>query len=396
MKFSKNGSVICIALALTVSAYGGKKTLPNDWRARMQTLLGDVVVMFPFAYDQELYTNKDNAVFIKDSLASLKKHSSSLNDHLRNFSDRKGAAVDPILPYIADEFAEELKLAESKFNEGGSSLKQSQVYLQSALNKCIQCHTQTSKGRELNFGKFSDQYADLKPVSRFYSLVVTRQFSESLKQFDEIIASSNSKKQSPGSLDQVGRTALAIAVRVKEDPKLTLKILNAMEENETGTSAFRSDVKGWKNASILWQTETAAPPKKDSEMLSKAKELVQQGKKSETLSNFQSGSVSYLRAVTYLHKLIEQFPQSKLKPEAYLLLASTYELLPGFALWDVSEHYLTSCIVENPHSEIGEKCFAEYEDQTTMGYTGTAGTFIPGPVIEHINRMKKLSAREKK
>ena len=76
-----------------------------------------------------------------------------------------------------------------------------------------------------------------------------------------------------------------------------------------------------------------------------------------------------------------------------MLLASIYKSLPGFAIWDLAEEYLGACIRENPHSEIGEKCYSEYDDSILTGYSGSSGLHLPRAVKDHLAQMKALAKR---
>jgi hypothetical protein len=270
------------------------------------------------------------------------------------------------------------------------------------------CHTQTANGPELKLDQFKAQFAALSADDRFTALTATRQFDEALTLFATMVEESKTGKGTPNGaansaaqaamFDRNARVAMAVLVRVKKDPARALSLIDKMTASEVGTTVLRNDLKGWKRDLLTWQSEKAKGGEKemgsDQALFNEASRLKKSALQAEApLVNATSSSIAYLRASALLHDLLLQYPKSHLRPQSYLMLASIYESLPGFSIWDLSDEYLGACIQENPHSEMGEKCFQQYNESLIGGYTGSSGTHIPAAVQRHLSKMHDLANR---
>ena len=391
--------LLSVAVVVAVATNGLAKSVDQvgnaEWKARMQAMLGNVLVLFPFAFDRSKFNDPKNASTIQTALKSLVAHSSELRNHTSRMKPEDGLKIDPSFPIIADAFATDLMLAQSTSLMGENFQANSQAYLRSALTKCMMCHTQSANGPELKLDQFKNQFSSLSTTDRFMALTATRQFDAALKEFDQYVADSKVKKPDAVAFDEGVRAAVAIVVRVKRDPKRALSLIDAIIDSGAGTSMLQNDLIGWKKAVTAWQLEKLVPLQSPQTLFDEAKRLIESGKKQDSLERSESPAIALLRASAYLHDLLSNYPSSPLRAQSYLLLASVYDSLPGFAIWDLSDEYLESCIQENPHTEIGEKCFGRYDDNTTIGYTGSAGTHIPEAVRQHMARMRVLAERIK-
>jgi hypothetical protein len=392
-KMSRRLIFLSVAVFVSVAAKGADQVGNAEWKARMQAMLGNVLVLFPFAFDRSKFNDPKNAATIQSSLKNLVAHSSELKNHTSHMKPEDGLKIDPSFPIIADAFAADLMLAQSTYLMGENFQANSQGYLRSALSKCMMCHTQSANGPELKLDQFKSQFAALSTTDRFMALTATRQFDAALKEFDQYVANSKVTKPDAVTFDEGVRAALAIVVRVKRDSKRALSLIDEIADSGAGTSMLQHDLKGWKKAVLAWQAEKPVSLLSAQALFDEAERLIESGKKQESIETSESPAIGLLRASAYLHDLLSNYSNSPLRAKSYLLLASVYDSLPGFAIWDLADEYLESCIQENPHSEIGEKCFAQYDDNTTIGYTGSSGTHIPEAVREHIDRMHALAKR---
>ncbi len=382
---------VCLSLCVFLQVRAEEQVGNNEWRARMQSMLKEVLVLFPFAFNDAQYNDIKNQNSIDQSLKSLVEHSEGLKKHTSRIKKEDGLKIDPSFSFIAEAFENELHSAQVNFKKTGRQHTEAQNYLRSALSKCILCHSQSANGPELKLSQFKKAFAELSPKDRFMAYAATRQFDDALKVFDVILK--ESRAQDKENLDPNIKTALAIAVRVKKDPKKTSQIVEEVANSGAGSSILKNDLKDWRKAAIAWQTEKAKAPTTDQALFDEATRLIDSQKKKEnSFENIENSDISLLRATTYLHDLLTDYPKSRLRAESYLLLASTYDRLPGFAMWDFADEYLGACIEENPHTSIGEKCFTQYRENIIVGYSGSSGTDIPHAVSEHLARMKALAA----
>jgi hypothetical protein len=384
---------ICVALLLSLNATA-TEVGNAEWKIRMRGMLGDVLALFPFAFQSEKLSDPKNILVIRNSLQSLAKYSSELKKHTAHLKVDDNEKIDPSFSFIAEAFESEIKLAQSNFAQGGGPYSQGQIYLRSAITKCIFCHTQSSNGPELKLEQFKSQFEALAPNDRFMALAATRHFDEAISQFEQSIRDAKVNKPENSVFDQSAHVAIAMLVRVKKDPKRAIQLIDKISASDAGTNVLRNDLVGWKKSFVAWQIEKPKLLTTDQALLDEAKRLTSASKNSKSLGDNQASSdMTMLRASSFLHDLLSNFPKSRFRAEAYLMLASAYDSLPGFTIWDLADEYLEACIFENPHSEIAEKCFDRYETSITVGYTGSSGTHIPFAVKQHLTKMQSLSTR---
>lgn len=387
-------SVIASSVAGGSDVKKGQDVGGTEWRARMQSMLKDVLVLFPFAFDETKFNDPKNEAAIKDALRSLSEHSSGLKKHTTSVKPAAPIKTDPSYSFIAQAFETEISSAQSAFSE--DRRRQAQGYIRSAISKCMGCHSQSAIGPQLNLDHFKNQFAALSPSDRFMAFAATRQFDQALKEFEQFLRDAKVTKPDPVAVDRQARAALAIAVRVKKDSKLTIALIDQMIASKAMSPMLLKDATDWRKTVIDWQTEKPQTLDSDKALYSEASRLNESGQKIENAAgHFENPDVPLLRATALLHDLLSKYPDSKLRAESYMLLASIYDRLPGFAIWDLADEYLGACVQENPHSEMGEKCFAKYKDSIIFGYTGSSGTNVPFAVSRQLQSLKELATRKK-
>ncbi len=388
--------IFCATLIAASSAYAApaaSKVGDDSWRARMQLMLADVVQLLPFAFDETKFVDPKNAPAIEKSLSDLSKHSVELKQHTAHMDRAKGLKIDPSFPFIAEAFERDLAQARQAFSDVNTR-SEAQTILRSALAKCTMCHSQSAVGPTLQLKSFNSTLRNLPLSDRLMALTVTRQFDEALVAFQQYAKDAKVHKPKSVTFDKNVRAVLAVAVRVKRDPVASSRVIDAAIESGAGSTMLQTYLVSWKTVTANWRSEKIPDFKSDQALFDGAKKLtVQSQDKQRTRESYVNEAVTYLRASGYLHDLLSNYPESKLRAESYILLASIYESLPGFAIWDLGDEYLGSCIQENPHSAMGERCYGLYNDSVVAGYTGSSGTHLPSAVREHLTRMKTLAQK---
>lgn len=383
------GGMLCFQASAAQSVGG------TEWKLRMQAMLGDVLTLVPYAFDTGQAPPAAESKVVEKSIRSLIKQSGELKNHASRISQSKESKIDPSFAFIAESFESELKMALNA-SESSDQLARprAQGYMRSALAKCMFCHTQSANGPEIKMNPFGAIFSKLSSSDRFMALTATRQFDEALKEFSAYVNAAKIKAPEHSQFDQNVRSAIAISVRVKKDAKSALAVIGEVAASGFGSPMLQSDLKSWKNAVVTWQSEKSPATMTEQDLFSQAKRLVDQQKKKENSTDIVANTnIEMLRASSYLHDLLSSYPKNQRRAQSYLLLASVYKSLPGFAIWDLAEEYLGACIRENPHSEIGEKCYSEYDDSMLTGYSGSSGLHLPKAVKDHLSQMKALAKR---
>lgn len=362
------------------------------WRARMQKMLGAVETLIPYAFEfdrSKFYAeNKD----IRTALQTLANNAAGIREHVT--AKDSARVIDPSFRFIAIAFENEIGQTQVGFSKGTEAIEETKRHLRIAISKCMLCHTQSTVGPSLDLERFKNRFSTLTPPSRILALAATRQFESALKTFTEMARDAKLFKPDANAFDSSARTAVSIAVRVLRDPKQGLTLVKAIEDSGAGSPTLQSNLAGWKRDLLDWQRKPKQNLNTDNALFDEASRL-RTATKSEALSSssIRNFEVAHLRASGLLHDLLSTFPKSSLRAQAYLELAKIYSDLPGFAIWELSDDYLGTCIQENPHSDIAETCYKQYEENVFLGYTGSSGTNIPTAVQSHLKAMKALATK---
>ncbi len=378
-------------------------TTTEEWRTRMRKMLDSSLDLFPYALNDVEFKNPKNQEAIKKLITSLAEGASGLEEHARRGQSSTGPSVDPVLSFSAGVLKEELEIAKSVLEAGHP--EQAQAFVTRSLSQCLGCHTQTSAGTQYVQNMFNKRLDKLDSRSRFFALAATRQFDPALNAFKEAIAFAPSSGETNElsslnhfAIERISRIALALGVRVKQDPKLTLQVVETLANAPGLYPYFKKTVEAWRASANLWVLENSAEtskdrPSTDQEMFESARKLISRAQQNRSKGN-GAGDVDFLRATSLMHELLRKYPDSSLQARTYMELATVYDTLQGFAFWDLSDQYLEACIRKTPHSDLALKCYSRYKDSLFLGYTGSSGTHIPSSVRKHLEKMENLATPE--
>ena len=346
-------------LVSVVCSAGHPQTVGDaGWKVKMHGLLQDTLTLIPYAFDDKKFADPKNRAAIQTSMTSLLSHVDDLKKHIdRNV---KGKTMDPSLAVIAEDFQEDLTFANAMFAQPAVAGRNSQIYLKSSLSRCLECHTQSDAGPEMQINAFSKQIENLSAPDKILAFASTRQFDKALSEFNQMTARPDTAKMDVFNFEHALRTALLITIRVKNDPEATLKVLDGALNSHAGSESIKVDMRDWKKSVVSWKGEKTKMTLTDSADYDRSQELFYLAKaKAGSFDHYQNSDILLLRSSAYLHHLLASYPKSQLRAKSFLLLAQIYDGLPGFAVWELPEQYLSRCIRENPKTKIvNQVCFA--------------------------------------
>ena len=107
--------------------------------------------------------------------------------------------------------------------------------------------------------------------------------------------------------------------------------------------------------------------------------------------SYQAGFVENLIASNLLHELISQSKNATQKAKYYHQLGEIYESLIDLGFWSLPESYYEACVKEVPKTAMAKKCFRDYERNILMGFSGSAGVFIPEDEQQKIKELRSIA-----
>ena len=126
----------------------------------------------------------------------------------------------------------------------------------------------------------------------------------------------------------------------------------------------------------------------------KSRSISQQMKQAHKLAEdygYDAAFVDYLRISSELHEGIQGTSSKSRRATYYRQLGQVYEVLKDAGFWDIPLVYYEACIKELPKSPIAKKCYREVEEEITLGFTGSAGTFIPESEKKHLQKLREMA-----
>lgn len=354
------------------------KAHPDSWQGKMSILGEKLSTLVPYLSDSKKFSASENDQIIKAQLKEIANVSRQLN------SDSEMMKMDPSMRLINAQFEDEIVRGLNTFELGLKDY--ARFTLKNSTSYCIQCHTRTNLGPAFSGKKLSESLGKMSPLERGEFLTAIRNFDDAMKEFESILSSSPDKT-SFNLWERATRNSLAIAVKYKQDPDMALSIVNKIQKSSSAPKYLNDYAKFWNESLMQWKNEKNTKADTLKSRLSLAKKLIAKGQKKQDL-NRHAGDIEFLRASALLHRSIGESEKANQKAEIYWLLGQAYDSLTDLDFWQMTDAFYQKCIDAAPHTAQARKCYKEYEDQVTMGYTGTAGTDIPAELQKSLKEYK--------
>ncbi len=358
----------------------------QTWQAKMGELSKSLSEIVPDLFSAS--SNRDKQAF-KEKVAKIYTISSQLDQSMGH--GIKSPDGDPTIPYIAELFRKDIERAYHGV-EGGQ-LEYAKDILRSSVAYCIACHTRNQMGPQFPLiSAFADPLKKAPWIDRISFQAASRQFEVVNQEVTEQLTNPKVKNKVNGiELEKGVRIALAIAVRVQQDPQKAADLAQQVIVSAVATKDLKKSAEEWNKDILAWRGEKKKTYKTDKDLIDDARVLV--GKSAnESFSALRPGTeIRYLRASLLMHELLRRFPQSTHQAEGLFLIGLSYDVLQDLGLWSLHEMYYQACIEKQPHTSLSKRCFDRYKDSVTLGYSGSSGTHIPQAVQLDLSRLQSLA-----
>ncbi|MGE4232383.1 MAG: hypothetical protein AB7F43_03555 [Bacteriovoracia bacterium] len=352
----------------------------EETQTQMQKNFEALIKLQEYAADPKAFSNPANR-------EDIQKHLDSINVHM---FPKKLESTEPGLAAIASLFEAYVNDTREAFRSGAAgSFVRNQVRTMSGF--CFQCHTRM-EGSKFQDPKKRIESLNVSNYNKALFLAATRQFDVAIKLFEKIIASTPNGELGMIELTNAARHVLSITVRVKQDPKETMKFLKKLSNRKDLPDFFVRSLSEWKKDVQGWQREKQKPSSlSESQLFALAKKTYAAGTKKQIFPADPSGDVSFLRTTNYIHQALAKNPKSKNRAEALYILGSCYDALQDPMLWGLDSMYFEACVREFPHSKTAKNCYERYAAKLYFGFTGSSGTFVPEDEQKKLKELRKLA-----
>ena len=355
-------------------------------KGSMQQMFNSLLNLQPFLASPEKFSNPKNSGIIRKDLKQLST--------FKHVFPKNMQSEEPGVYAISRMFHETIEDAQERFKKG--SYDYSRNRLRTATAFCFSCHSRVAS--EQNFLDLQKRVeaSQLTPFEKADVFAATRQFDKALKAYTDILAGVPHSHLSLVEYTRSLRRALSITVRVKQNPKETLDLIDSVSKRKDLPEFIIRLAQQWRKDAQVWMEEKESKKKlSPEELIEKAQKLIERAEKLQSFPADENGDISYLRASNCLHEALDESPQIKSRGEALYLLGVAYSALQDPTVWDLDRLYFESCVRESPHTELSKKCYHRYSEKIYMGYTGSAGTFIPEDEQKRLEELRKLTEEKK-
>lgn len=350
----------------------------KDWQVKMRETSKALNEVLPYLYPN----GETNAKGISEKLQTLYQVSQELNvekDHVLKAGD-----FDPALPYLTKLLKEDIERAYLAQREG--NMDYVRYVLKGTTNYCVTCHTRLPESARLPLsGTLVDLQKSVPWITKIELQAASRQYNEVR---GEVLSQARANRLSVSGLDleRAARLALTAAIRVHQDPGAAIKLSRALASAKNASPSLKSAAQDWLRDLQDWARESSR--KGSIQAVDAADELLKRAAAGDAYGHHE---VLYLRASALLHQFIRQYPSDTQFSRALYLLGEAYAPMQDLGTWNLHEKYFRACILEVPHTKLAEKCYQRFESSVLMGYSGSAGLFLPYEIQRELKELKRKS-----
>jgi len=376
-------SLLVLGLLTLVSC---KTTVPTSqkplegaaaWKGDMRQMSESLTNLLPLISDPIQFSKPDNQAEIEQNVSRLAQFSHAIRDM------KEKPAADPALEYVAKEFNAEMLEAQRQLRLGNRSY--SRFLLRNATNYCVSCHSQTNRGPQFSLSTHP-ALGRMNALERANYLFAVRAFDQGLKEFEAAMLSPDVALLPYASVEEATLKALAVAVRVKQDPALASQIVERILHSQWAPVYLQLSAVTWKSSIEDWRRHAKG------KALNDARSLLSKGWRSQVeMPLSRAGLIEFLRASVILHDLLDLKKPGKSYAEILYSAGLASEALKELDLYNLSGFYYESCIRQSPHTLTSRNCYVRLETVELSNYAGFDSVGLPVRVRDHLEQLKQLA-----
>jgi|GEM_PF-461000 len=365
-------------------------------KAVMNQVYESFVKIIPYIYsDKLIFEGKDKKK--QDELLNNMNELSVAFKNAKHVNFLKIPGFKPSLDTINTHIQETIDSLQAK------NLVFAHARLKAMTQLCVSCHSQLSDQVSKNaFGEVlsgikRDQFESDFQYANYLYLV--RRFTESKVAYELGI------KRALERTTQVGKNSLAddkiingeiftslrrvlsIYTKIGLNPTEAIKFLKNYQNNPAVSKFTKTDIKKWIESLEKWK-------KFDINQVKNINTFIDTHLKSlesrQDKVNTGEHDITLLISSGVLSKYLNDHPSDQATPAILYWLAVAERRLSTTYFFSLSDIYLKDCIREYSKSDFAKKCFSEYEDQLTFGYSGSLGTDIPQEEKRELEKLRSL------
>ncbi len=369
-------ALLALALVAAPAVAGAAAPDREKTRALMRDMLESLQVLLPASASTEAFADPARADAIRQALQALASNASAVADH--------AGATDRASRYLADAVAHDARQVLRAWSLGRT--ESAIFFLHQTTQNCVACHTRLPHPGDSPFSESlakSATLAALPALDRARIQVATRRFEDALASYESIFADTSLH---PAETLSAWTDYLVVCLRGEGNYLRPQTALERFAKRADVWSNLRDDVRSW-----LDSVRELAPEAKQEPSLPAARALLDQASLRMRFPADRQALVQYVVASAHLHRYIAAHPEATPQTgEAYWLLGLA-ELHVAREYWvSQADFFLETAIRMAPKQPYAKQAYALLEQETLLGYTGSAGTNLPDDVKRHLAELRRL------
>ena len=318
----------------------------------------------------------------KDFLQAIINETENINKFVHHVKKAALREVDPSFHFIIKRMGADIKFATKSLQN--NDIKSARHILSRITGFCISCHTRTAKGREFDFSQSLPPFGEKDFLLKADFMAATRQFDKAIEHYEYFLANKKLATSQPTIWQLAIRRLLAITVRVKQNPSLTMEMISALLDRKAIPAELLEEIRTWRIAAKNWRIEIINKEKVRNP-LSKAQSLIEKAK------NYRKktfGLVEFLRASSILHNFLDHEKSREKIGEALYWSGVAAGALDDINFWTMDDYYYEACIRLKTNN-FAQKCFKGYSNAQIKNFGNE--TAIPSYIKKRLKELKHLA-----
>ncbi|HEX4925258.1 MAG TPA: hypothetical protein VFV50_14285 [Bdellovibrionales bacterium] len=325
-----------IALLMTLTAFLTGAT----WHDSMREMSAKLTELLPNLITPEVFMRaEEKAETLKQARALLKMAHDVKELKTAPSSDPQMQAV---LTGLRAQIESSIKSMESGRWAHGSR------ELLSVSRHCIACHSM-KLGPERT--EFKPDFSNLSAIQQADYYAATRQFDRAVVQYEKALANPAWAKNNEERWNEAFIRLLAITVRTRNNPSLTLELISRFFDAKTYPQNLKTVAMGWRQQAKEWRKEGSKLPV----TLEALRSLVARAERAQGTSREPVALIYYLRASAVAHAYLSA-PEHAADAEALYLAGLAAIGLSAANIWELPETYFKSCVSLKTQSKWTDAC----------------------------------------
>jgi hypothetical protein len=373
------GVAIVLAFALLGSAARGAaaETEREQTRALMRPIFESMGVLLPLSAEPSKFADPAREAEVRAALRSLASSGDALAEH--------AGARDPDAKYLGGALAHDAREVLRAYDLGRTD--SAIFFLQQTTGNCIACHSRLPHPGDSPVSEWFAREATIKrfpPLERARLLLATRRFDQAQATLESLFAD---PKTRPAETLSAWTDYLVVTLRARQDFARPVPVLEKFAARPDVWENLRDDLREW-GASV----RELAPGARAEPSLGAARELLEQANLRMRFPADRRALVQYIAASGILHRFLAEHPEPTAETgEAYYLLGLA-ELHIARDYWvSQADFFLEQAIRTAPGTKLARGAYALLEEETLLGYTGSAGLQLPDDVRRHLAELRALA-----